>query len=610
MGVGVWRLLWLCGPALLLLGLNVLGARLPTAVLGLAWLLLSAVIAAGLWRRALSRRQAFVQAYILPQSRLARWLRGGWLLRLRQWCVALLLGLVLLVGVIRLEDGLAWWVLLGGLLLLAVCTGLAERYLGRHVTPVYLPALSMRVALWSSFVALLCLMTIPALFSHYPDFQHISLIDALWSEAGRQHAVSEPLLWLLQAAAMKDALAWWLGQQWLPGLGEPLFRYGGWLVLLAADGLFLLALLMLGGGTLARLPAPPPRRGVLLALPLVLLATLLVADHRATLRAQWLPAAPVTVALGGKVYQVPAARAQQLALLSALRFTEGEAGARSALDRHLTQGLDRLFAQLEAQLPTFADWYYSLGGEYARLSMMMLEQNSGDYLQEKALELIYEPVGFAQQVDILRLQADGTLLRAAEDAREAWLAEMIQALTGERAGQGPASAPVSLDLDTALGELDRYSSPAFMQRMSVAGGAATATAGVVLFRAFAARAAARSGAALAARGAAKGAARAGAAAGAGTGAALCAPTGPGALACALAGGVVSWVATDWALLKIDEYANRDELIADLRASLAEERLQLEAQWRAAYDTVIAAQYGGMREDIQRTFSPGRAVRDA
>ena len=87
MGVGLWRLLWLCGPALLLLGLNMLGTRLPTAALGLAWLLLSAVIAAGLWRRALSRRQAFVQAYILPQSRLAHWLRGGWLLCLRQWCV-------------------------------------------------------------------------------------------------------------------------------------------------------------------------------------------------------------------------------------------------------------------------------------------------------------------------------------------------------------------------------------------------------------------------------------------------------------------------------------------------------------------------------------------
>jgi hypothetical protein len=603
MGVGLWRLLWLCGPALLLLGLNMLGARLPTAALLLAWLLLSAVMAAGLWRRALSRRQAFVQAYIVPQSRLARWLRGGWLLRLRQWCVALLLGLVLLVGVVRLEDSLAWWVLLGGLPLLALCTGVAEGHLGRHVTPVYLPALSMRVALWSSFVLLLCLMTVLALFGHYPDFQNVSLIDALWSEAGRQHAVSAPMLWLLQAAAMKDALAWWLGQQWLPGLGEPLFRYGGWLVLLAADGLFLLGLLALGAGTLARLPAPPPRRGVWLLLPLALLATLLAADHRAALRVQWLPAAPVTVSLGGDLYQVPAARAQQLALLSALRFTEGEAGARAALDAHLTQGLDRLFAQLDAQLPTFADWYYSLSGEYARLSMMVLEKHDGDYVQQKALALIYEPVGFAQQVDILRLQADGTLLRAAEATREAWLAEMIRALSDERAGQGPASAPVSLNLDTALADMHHYSSPAFVQRLSVASGTAAATAGVVLFRAFATRAAARSGAALAARGAAKGAARAGAAAGAGTGAALCAPTGPGALACALAGGVVSWVATDWALLKIDEYANRDELIDDLRVSLAEERLQLEAQLRAAYDTVIAAQYGGMREDIQRTFSP-------
>ena len=151
MGVGLWRLLWLCGPALLLLGLNMLGTRLPTAALGLAWLLLSAVIAAGLWRRALSRRRAFVQADIVPQSRWAYWLRGGWLLYLRQWCMALLLGLVVLVGAIRLEEGPAWWALLFALPWLALCTGLAEWRLGRHVTPAYLPELTQRVALWSSF---------------------------------------------------------------------------------------------------------------------------------------------------------------------------------------------------------------------------------------------------------------------------------------------------------------------------------------------------------------------------------------------------------------------------------------------------------------------------
>jgi hypothetical protein len=47
-------------------------------------------------------------------------------------------------------------------------------------------------------------------------------------------------------------------------------------------------------------------------------------------------------------------------------------------------------------------------------------------------------------------------------------------------------------------------------------------------------------------------------------AAACSWTGPGAAACAVAGAAITWVATDVAIIKLDEYVARDEFERDLR----------------------------------------------
>lgn len=69
------------------------------------------------------------------------------------------------------------------------------------------------------------------------------------------------------------------------------------------------------------------------------------------------------------------------------------------------------------------------------------------------------------------------------------------------------------------------------------------------------------------------------------------------------GGTVAWLATDLALLKADEYLNRDELLADLRAELAAERERLEAALLVDAEALIAQQYQGMQQEIAHTFRP-------
>ncbi len=240
----------LCVPLGLLLGLNVTAQGLPTWALVLAWVLLSLMAWYGLWQRALSRRRAFLNAYFRRISWWRRWLRGGLLLAARQLMHAGLLGLVLLVAVVRLEDPLVWRILLLNVIVLVLLHALVGRLLAGHVSRRYSTELVWRVTLVLNFLLAFPALMVLALHASYPDLADTGLREAIWNETLRQDASSPILLALMQLAAAKDATGWWLGQQLLPGLGEPMFQISGWLIILAAEGVFLWSYLQVGAGAL------------------------------------------------------------------------------------------------------------------------------------------------------------------------------------------------------------------------------------------------------------------------------------------------------------------------------------------------------------------------
>jgi len=260
----LWALLWLVSAMAGLLLLNILGRSSPTWVLVMAWLLISLIMLAGLWVRALSRRQAFLTAYMHQASPWRARLRGGPVLALRLWLVAALLALVLLVAIVRLQQDLLWWLLAASLPVLIGLQALVGRLLRRHVSAVFLPELSWRVTMALQFVMLFCAMAWLALYGQYPEFAEVTLRQALWHEMSRERALSAPLEGLLQLAAAKDALALWLGQQLLPAVGSPLLRMAGWLLLLAAEGLFVWSYLVFAAGV-AALPGWRRRQAALRA---------------------------------------------------------------------------------------------------------------------------------------------------------------------------------------------------------------------------------------------------------------------------------------------------------------------------------------------------------
>jgi hypothetical protein len=345
---------------------------------------------------------------------------------------------------------------------------------------------------------------------------------------------------------------------------------------------------------------------------------------------EWRAAPEVPVALGGEHYRVSPAELEALERFSAAHFEQGREGARAAVAAEIDRGLDAMFAHAEQRLPEFADWYYSLRGEYSRMAMGALAAArvaDPGYAAGRAAEMLFPEDAWSDSLGRVGRSADARLTAREAQDKAQWIAEVARRLSAHRV---PAPLPGSESSAAARVELDRLVADiarehdALDRRMAASGVAAGGAAlGPMLWRAVAARTASAAGRAAAGRAAAesaaerwaaRGAARAGSAAAARAGstaaaaggAAVCAPGGPIALGCALVAGAAAWVGTDWALLAIDEHLHRDDLLKALDAGLAGLRAEIEQELLGSYDALIGARYGAVEDEIHRSFVPARA----
>ncbi|HEY8519422.1 MAG TPA: hypothetical protein VIN61_05035 [Gammaproteobacteria bacterium] len=314
------------------------------------------------------------------------------------------------------------------------------------------------------------------------------------------------------------------------------------------------------------------------------------------------PVMPVTV--DGEHYRVGPAELEWLESFSELHFTAGEQAAREIVAAEIDARLDAIFADARARVPQFADWYYSLRGEYTRLAMAALSfahLAEPDYVARHAAAILFPDDAWESGLAALQGAAGAALAAHQERVRSGWLAEVTRRLSDRRVPPPlpGAATDAPVDLDRLLQDLAARERAAFTTRVSVS---TVAAAGAAAAGSAAARAA-RTGR-LAARGAGRGAARVGAAAAGG--ATVCAPSGPGAVACALVAGAAVWLGTDWALLSLDEHFNRDELVAALEGSLEELRAQVALALEESYDRLIAERYGAARREIRKEFVPAEA----
>lgn len=348
---------------------------------------------------------------------------------------------------------------------------------------------------------------------------------------------------------------------------------------------------------------------VFLALLLVMAGVLLYTQIKVQKPRQWSGNPSQIVALDEQYYRLNQTQLAWLASFTSDQFSAGQARSNEIIAKQIDAQLDSLFTRVNERLPLFADWYYSLSGEYSRMAMAALSTTKlveGDFVARKAAEVLFpEPVW---QGGLAQLENDSNALLLAQQiqTRAAWLSEVQSLLATQR-----VPAPISgleneqnstelMPLDALLIQLDALDALSPLRnRVAVSSFGAVGIAGPALWRAVAARNALGSARVLAA-GSARGASRLG---GAATGALMCAPGGPLAVACAAGAGVVTWLATDWLLLQLDEAWNRAELLSHMEDALQDLRVGLEAELLAAYQERIAAIENSSQAVISQTFSP-------
>lgn len=233
-----------------LLLLHLLAPDLTDGGVVVAWLLLSLVLAAGLYGQARARRRLLLQAHVRSDSPLQGYLSGRSLLLLRAGLQASVLAALLLPFVVRLEQTAAWQLLLLHLPLAALVQNRLQQRLARHLSPAFLPLACWRIGLRLNLCLLVLLLAVVSLYGSYPEMHGLSLMAAVSGEVAVQQAESAWLLAGLQVHATLDAIAWWLAQQLTPVVGLPLLQLAGWMLLFGVKALFLWSYLLYLAGML------------------------------------------------------------------------------------------------------------------------------------------------------------------------------------------------------------------------------------------------------------------------------------------------------------------------------------------------------------------------
>ena len=225
-----------------------------------------------------------------------------------------------------------------------------------------------------------------------------------------------------------------------------------------------------------------------------------------------------------------------------------------AVLQQMDTSLAVVYQPVYAAIPGYADFHYSLAGEYSLL-FMAVQGGIGDDLQQRLFG------GFQQRTNSALHELDSLSLRLYKSNLDA---EVRDALNAESAGAVLGDA-TQFALDDAVARA----------RLSIPVAAAASIVGSGGLNALTAGTGKKLGTMMVAKATGKGAAKGGAAlAGFGSGATICAVTGPLAVVCAVAGGIAAWVLADAAIVNLAELFNRDEFETNLRTLVDEHKAEM------------------------------------
>ena len=316
------------------------------------------------------------------------------------------------------------------------------------------------------------------------------------------------------------------------------------------------------------------------------------------------------VILNGEQRIVPESKRLQLSLdMQDQVITEQEQLA-AQIQQQIDAMVDASFSSVHDNVENFADWYYSLTGEYMRYAHA-IGGDMGRYMQQRFNETVFLPAALETNVDNMLVALNTQLLQSLKQSSEK-LSAQLQLVVAANSWPVSSSTPVvgnSLDLDQLFARGFELTSTDINRQLFAS--MAAAGTGIVVAKGLGAMVAKKAlakvaatnsfhlAATLLAKLAAKSAVKGGGVlAGAGTGAAVCSPTGPGALICGAVGGLIAWVVIDKAVIELDEALNRDLFEREIHAAIDVQQQKLKQDLRQASQAVLEAGFIPLKKGSQ------------
>ncbi len=223
-----------------------------------------------------------------------------------------------------------------------------------------------------------------------------------------------------------------------------------------------------------------------------------------------------------------------------------KAGVR-AVQSKMSLLLDEAYQPAYGAIQKYADYHYSIEGEYTELALSAL----GDPV-EKLNSILFK--GLGDRLENMNADLD----RAYNEAFKLELANTVQ---GEEGTDSKFGKLTSKSISDALTRVN-YTAP-IASAAALSGYKVTAKAATVISKKIATKAAAK----VAAKTSGK------VAASMTTAGAVAIPCGPLAPVCGVVGGSIAWFATDYGILLIDESWNREAFEADLRSMIEDVKVE-------------------------------------
>lgn len=232
---------------------------------------------------------------------------------------------------------------------------------------------------------------------------------------------------------------------------------------------------------------------------------------------------------------------------------------RDAVAASLDDALDRMFDPVHAKIPDYTDFHYSVWGQYTELLSAAaettgIEQEIGSLMRNRLFD------GFET-----RHSRQMEHLRTAYQVAVAGIFEK----EGERLADETGSA-LPHPMQLAMADAQRRMI-ATLPAAATSSMAATAAAGAIV-KPIASKIVASTAVKAGAKGVGLATGIGGAAAAGAAGGSFLGPVGA----------IVGWLAVDYAVVKLDEYFNRDDFEAELRAAIDTEKARLGARIRQTY----------------------------